>query len=449
LEPPADRESMELRAWLDFLRRRAWLMLLSICLALVGAYGVTQLLSPSYEASATLFVGAVTKSGKADPAALQSGLIAQSLARSYTEFASSAPILRDAERRLGRPIDDDDVSASVVGDTQVLKVSSTAGSSGTAADQANAVAAALAANINGPFQDSGVTLRIIDDATPPASATSPKLALNLLLGGLVGLLVGYATALGLERLDRRIRDTRAGEGHAAEESGLTVLGEVPRMSRRARAGWALLGSAEPDVAEPFRKLGLTVAHKCEEQGVKSLVITSPGRGEGKTTLAARLAVALSEEGRRVALVEADFRRPAMFNHFPEDEDSGIAETLTNGGRPKPQAAAASLSIFQTGLFSGDVHGLVTSGALAVFLGSLRGDYDLIVIDTPPVLSFADASLLSRLADAALLVVRQGQTSLDELDQARAALEGIQVNVLGSVVNGVASRRRHRGYGYYS
>ena len=435
---------MDLPDFVELLRRRGWMLVLSVVIALAGAYGVTRVLTPVYEARSSLFVGAVSTSKDVDPAAAQNGLISQGLARSYVEFARSRTTLERAEALLGAELRPEDVHASVVEETQVLRIESAATEAREAASRANAVTEALLARINGGRPAPEARLKLIDRATPPAAPVRPKLGLNLALGGLVGLLLGYGAALAAERLDRRVRDLRRGQAPDAPR----VLGEVPRIARRFRRKHALLRNEDPRVAEPFRRLGAGVDYVCRKEGIRSLLVTSPAAEEGKTTVAVGLAVALADSGRRVALVEADFRRPDVRGHFELNGTPGTAETLRAGGRPEGTKPAPNLRVFPAGAVDERAaRRLVDSYELGEFLASTRTHFDLVLIDSPPVLPIADTAILAQRADAAIVVARRSKTSLHSLASATARLEELDVNVIGAVLNDAAPRGREYHYAY--
>jgi Mrp family chromosome partitioning ATPase len=435
---------MDLRDYLGLMRRRGWLIVVGTCLGLVGAYLVNRSLTPTYRAETTVFVGPTRITSQADQFGLENGLLAESLARSYVQVAKSRTLLRLASDRLGSPIDPVHVSAAVVPDTQLLRIAAKSSDPRRAAAEANAVTAALVALINGPLHRPEAALNVIDPASPPARPVEPKLDLDLALGGLVGLLLGYAAALARERLDTRIRD----RSQLRSDDMPLLLGEVPKLSRSDRKKDALTRYEHIPNAEPWQRVAVLVAHVCRSHKHRALVITSPVRGDGKTLFSAQLAVTLAGDGLRIALVEADFRAPDLVRHF-HNGGPGIVDALREGEAPKGYTLTPTLSLFPAGSAAGkDAHRVLTSEPFRRLLASLREEFDLVLIDSPPVLAVADAGAICGQADAVLLVARRGETTVEDFSEARSSLGRLDVPVIGSILNAAAfPRSRYARYGY--
>lgn len=263
-------------------------------------------------------------------------------------------------------------------------------------------------------------------------------------GAAVVLLLAIVLTLRLRPGRHRVRDGSPSEPQA----DLPVLAELPKLSRRARRADAKSRHEDPKVAEPFRRLAVVVEYLCRMHGATSLLVTSPSTSEGKTTLAAHLALTLAEgEGDPVALIEADFRRPALDRHFETNGPTGLIQVAEVGAEPVTQWAEPTLAVFPAGS-AGDEHPykLLGSRRFSDLLDWARGEFRLTVIDTPPVLAVADAGVLCRHADAALLVARVGETKNEELAEARAILERFDVDVLGVALTG--ARPHKERYRYY-
>lgn len=196
-------------AYLDFARRRGWVIVLVTALAIGAAYGVTRLLPETYETKASLFIGSTTATNRSQANdILYNGLVSENLARSYATFATSSDTLEDAEARLGEPMSEDDIEAAPVPSSQILEITASAPTAQLAADRANAVSDALVARISGKRTIPEAQLAIVNPAPSPDNRATPKLGLNLALGGLVGLLLGYFIAVTWERLESSPRVQR-------------------------------------------------------------------------------------------------------------------------------------------------------------------------------------------------------------------------------------------------
>lgn len=428
----------DLSTALQIARRRGWIAVVSVLLALGAAYGITRLIPATYEAAATIFVGGNVPQAE-NGLDLQYASLAQSLVTSYAELAETRAVAEEAARREGL------TPGQVVGHVetesqpglQVLKLRARAESAPLAAAVANAVAEALServSTLNGPASRR-IGLQVIDAAAPPTRPASPRLFLNLVFGGLVGLLSGVGLALARERLDTRIRTA----AQAERELGLPVLGVVPKLKRRIRRSEALARHAHPQVAEPYRSIAVALvggAARGRKQG--RILVTSARPQEGKTSVAAHLALALAEDNRRIALIEGDLRRPSLRRHFPSDKAPELNDVLyrTLDWRLPPSSnVCPGLNVLAAGKNRTDVGLILRAPEFERTLKAAVGDHDHLIVDAPPTLAVSDASVLARHADAVVIVVRAASTRADDVRAAQAAFRRLGVEVAGVVLIG--------------
>lgn len=202
-------QAVGLRDHLDFARRRGWVVVLLTVLAIGGAYGVTRQLPKTYESTASLFVGSITARNQSEATGvLYNGLVSANLARSYATFATSTTTRHVAAARLGSQIGRGDLNATPVPNSQILEIRATASTARRAARRANAVADTLVASVSGRRIIPEARLSVVNRAEAASAPTQPKLRLNLALGALVGLLLGYGIALVWERLVPSPRSAR-------------------------------------------------------------------------------------------------------------------------------------------------------------------------------------------------------------------------------------------------
>ena len=169
-----------------------------------------------------------------------------------------------------------------------------------------------------------IGVRQIDRAEPPAEASSPKPVQNTVIGAIVGLALGLALAIALERRDRRVRDPRFME----YVLGGPIIGRIPRSRALARSGRGTRALPAPE-AEAFRTVRVNLRRQLEQQGTRSLIVTSAIPGEGKTTLAWNLARIEAAAGSRVLLVEADLRRPSLAKSLEANGTAGLSDLLAS------------------------------------------------------------------------------------------------------------------------
>lgn len=281
-----------------------------------------------------------------------------------------------------------------------------------------------------------------------------------LLGGLaVGLLAGIVSAFLLERLDTTARD----EEDVALALGTTVMGSIPTLGLGHRSGSSSLvmlssgGSARiASAREAFRRLRSSLQFLNTSSGVSSLIVTSSAPAEGKSLTSANLSIALAQNGSRVVLVSADLRRPSLEKLFGmEAARPGLSEYLSNSAELNAEKVPGieNLWLIRAGRPPNNPGELLNSDRFEQMVKELeREDVEYIVVDTPPVLSTADAMSAARYVDGVIVVVDTERTETSDLLQVRADLERSGSKLLGAVMNRQKFERgglfRRDKYAYY-
>lgn len=295
---------------------------------------------------------------------------------------------------------------------------------------------------------------ILDGASPPF-AIGTNLRQKVILGFLVGLLLGLGAVFFLEYLDQTIKTANDVE----RTLGLPVLGLIPYESKLQSNGHGRrvpvtaithLDPHDP-VAEAYRALRTNVTFVGAEKPVQLLVVTSPGPGEGKSTTATNLALMLSSGGNKTLLIDGDMRRPGQHKAFGLVQEPGLTDLLIGNADVREAIrpdVAATLDLLPAGSVPPNPAELLGSEAMQHLLAELRQRYAYIIMDTPPTLPVTDATVAAAAADAAIIVMRSGET---EEASARRTLEQLgraRTRIAGAVLNGVA-KRYDQHYSYYS
>jgi tyrosine-protein kinase len=307
-----------------------------------------------------------------------------------------------------------------------------------------------------------------------ATQVSPHPRRDLVLGALLGLVVALALAFGVDALDRRVRSEDEIEGALQ----LPLLGRVPRPPRRLRRRNELVMITEPlggAAAETFRKLRTSIEFRNLDHGARTIMFTSTLPGEGKSTTVANLAVAFARAGRRVALIDLDIRKPDLHSFFKvgnhrgftdvvlkrstldeaicplELRDSWLPESIGGPFSSLPKSengrlkTAFPLSLLPCGSVPPGGSEFLRSDRVSAVLGELAERFDLVLIDTPPILLVDDAMAFSANVDAMVVITCPGikRTILNELVR---QVRSCRATNLGFVLTGV-SHRDGDGYGY--
>jgi capsular exopolysaccharide synthesis family protein len=290
---------------------------------------------------------------------------------------------------------------------------------------------------------------ILLDAARPTSPTSPNLLLNLALAAIVGAFVGLIAAFVRERMDDRLRG-RADLETTIGAPVITMIPEVPSWRDKESAHLVTLQAPRSPAAEAYRTLRTSILVAAAERGYKTLMVVSAIAGEGKTTTAANLAVVLAQADKRVVLISADLRRPRLNDFFGlPANDRGLSEVL-EGDRKAWEALRSgkvdNLWVMSSGKVSDQPTELLQSETMRELLANQREVVDFIIVDCPPVLAVADALVVAPMADAVLYVANEQATPRGAVIAARAQLDQVGANILGSVLNNVEAKGT--GYAYY-
>jgi polysaccharide biosynthesis transport protein len=337
-----------------------------------------------------------------------------------------------------------------------------------------------------------VGLKIIDPAPLPKSPISPKVNKLITLGVLLGLFLGVGIVIFLHC----INDTINTEEDAQRYIDLPALGTIPKivpydvqksllnlMSNKPNGNesskskkknssvdhkkevQSLLGhsllyapkdSDKNSAKESYRNLAVNIQFASIDKPLKMLLVTSSIPGEGKTTTSSNLAITMARPDNSVLLVDADIRRPKVHRIFRQDRSPGLTDLLALGTEISGDVISShvhptainNLYILPCGSHISNTESLFASQKMQAILDALKQGFDMIIIDSPPILSVADSVALSNKVDGVLLVTFSGKTSGKLVSQAKNALERVSANIIGTLVTNVDYAKHYGYYHYY-
>jgi capsular exopolysaccharide synthesis family protein len=312
--------------------------------------------------------------------------------------------------------------------------------------------------ISGELKTSNI--RVVDPAEVPRSPIRPNKPRDLLLGLLGGLLCGIGLALFMEYLDNRVKNPDEIKSFLR----LSYLGLVPGLREKDLDGGQTLlltGSVPQNFAEAFRAIRTSVLFSSTKQGSRSVLVTSTQPREGKTLIAANLALALAQMDQRVLLIDGDMRKPRQHEQFNVTQDPGLSSLLV--GKAKANDAVRKTStnnlwLMPAGHNPPNPAELLGSTRFKDLLKALGDNFDWVVIDSPPVIAVTDASVIGHLTTGVVFVIGSEQVARSTVRTAVEQLLGSRATILGAVLNRVNIRRnpyyyahyyRHEYAGYYS
>jgi capsular exopolysaccharide synthesis family protein len=296
--------------------------------------------------------------------------------------------------------------------------------------------------------------------TNPADGiqVAPSLTRTMALWLLLGVLAGVGLAVVVELTDKSFRTP----AEIRRRLGLPVIGHIPPIRTSLANEKGATGNMDAIVvshlrpksteAEAYRGVRTSLYFSTQGRGHQVIQVTSPNPGDGKSTLAANLAVSIAQSGKRAVLIDCDFRKPRIHKIFHvEKPEVGLASIITGESTVAASIRPTdveNLSILPCGPRPANPAELLTSPEFQAIVDKLRAEYDFVIIDTPPVLAVSDPLVVAPRVDGVLLVFRMTKKARPTAERAREQLAAVGSNVLGVVVNGTGQRRDdYYGYGY--
>lgn len=284
------------------------------------------------------------------------------------------------------------------------------------------------------------SLESAEAAIKPSKPNRPRI---YVMGVVAGLLVGVGLALLRDFLDHRIRSAE----EVAAVLGVPVMGAVPDMGGKkedlSSRGQYVLQSPTSGVAEAVRSIRTSLVFSGNGSPAKTILMTSPSRGDGKSTLTANLAISMAQAGRRTLLIDADFRKPVQQRIFNLDGAEGLVDVMA--GRTILDAvlcatAIEDLHVLPCGSVPANPSELLNSEMFSSIIEQLSEMFDCILIDSPPLGPVTDPMILGALCDRTLLVLRAEETTRRNAERARDILQSVGARLMGAVINAVPRRR---------
>ncbi len=294
-----------------------------------------------------------------------------------------------------------------------------------------------------------LNITILEVARPAIKPAKPQKSRIMAMALVLGLMLGVGGALLLDWKDQRMHST----DEIASLLGIPVLGTIPSIRGKETAatrGQYVSQKPTSPITEAYKTVRTAVYFGVPGGEAKTLLITSPVPGDGKTTLVSNLAIAMAQAGQRTLIVDADFRKPRQHTIFGLSQEPGLSNVLAGqipsqeGIRP---TGVEHLDILCCGPVPVNPSELLNSRTFLQLIQKLSGEYDRVLFDSPPVMPVADARILGAICDITLLVLRAEKSTRKASEQALEGLRSVGSKVLGVIVNDVHS---HKGrYGYYS
>jgi polysaccharide biosynthesis transport protein len=506
-----DEPSIDLRQYLALFRQWWWLMVLATLLAAVAAYAYSSRLTPIYQASTTLLINQAASSTTTDYSSIiTSERLASTYSKMMTKRPVMEEVANRLGANVSAGSLAGMITVTPLRDTQLIVIVVESEDAVLAADVANTVVAVFSdqivdtqtarfaaskENLQNQIGETEAQMRgivsalaatkdkteierletrlnqyeriyanlvlsyeqirlteaqTVSNVVPVEAAVAspypirPRVMQNTLLAAVVGLMLSMGGIFAYDALDDTLKNPEA----ITRQLKLPILGSISAYS--APADGQLITRAQPrsPISESFRALRTNVQYASVDTPLRTLLITSPAPGDGKSTIASNLAAVISQSNKRVTIVDADLHRPRIHRIFETDQRPGLSMLFIRPNERLNGSLQASslkrLSVVASGEIPPNPSELLGSNRMRQILNDVVKESDFVLVDTPPVLSVTDAVVLAPLVDGVLLVVRPGETKMRALKYAVEQLNYVGAKIVGVVLNQVSKKNLRSG-----
>ncbi|MBM9838420.1 polysaccharide biosynthesis tyrosine autokinase [Rhodococcus hoagii] len=435
---------MEIQDYVRIVAARWRIIAVTTVVAILVALVASLISTPIYAAKARLFV---STSGSSVMEAMQGNQFSQQRVSSYAKLATGQEVAAGAIAALGVDLSPSQLASRVratpVVNTVLFDLEVSDADPVRAQQLTNAVATSLTAKIealesNSTGQSSVAKATVVEPAKVPSTPVSPKTKRNLGLGCIIGLLAGVILAVVRDRLDNTVKSRETLD----ELAGVGMTGAIPFDKEREQKAAIAFQDGYSSSAEAFRELRTNLQFLEVDNPPRIIEITSSLPGEGKTTTAINLSLALAEAGYSVCLVDADLRRPRVAKYLDLIGSVGMSTVLSAQADlddALQTSAFANVSVLAAGSLPPNPSELLGSTHAEKLFDELRAKFDFVIIDASPLLPVTDAAVLAVKVDGCLVVVRHGKTKREQVSRAIGNLRSVGATVLGTILTMTPSK----------
>ncbi|WP_197059294.1 polysaccharide biosynthesis tyrosine autokinase [Cryobacterium sp. MLB-32] len=432
---------------IEYLRTigRRWVVIVLLgALGLGAAWAYASSVPPLYKSTSSVFVS--SDRGETTSELVQGSTFSQNLVQSYAQLATMPAVLDPVIEKLNLDTTAPELASSIVAatplNTVIIEITASSESPTRAAATADAVTTSLATTVQklapkGPNNTPSITLSTVSTAQVPTIPYAPNTRLLLITGLGAGLALGIVYALARELLDTRLH----GEKSILRVTDAPVLGKIGEKRRSDPDGLVMRVMPRSLLAEGYRRIRTNLEFVDVDNRPRCVVVTSPMVADGKSTSALNLALAMAERAPRVLLIDADLRRPSVAGMCDIEGEVGLTTVLVGAVALEDAITlwGGVLYVLPSGAVPPNPGQLLGATAMSDLILRLRGEYDFIVIDSPPLLPASDALGLAHLADGAIVVARDKSTRRAQLAATIESLDAVNARLLGIVLNRIQER----------
>ncbi|MFB9166361.1 polysaccharide biosynthesis tyrosine autokinase [Arthrobacter psychrochitiniphilus] len=433
------------------LAKRWYVVLVAVAVAALAAFALSFTVTPVYTSSTTLFFSLRSAGSATD--INQGSAYTQNQMLSFAQLASSSLVLDQVLKDLGPAATKENIrrsmSVSAPQNTAILDISVGTTNRELSAKTANSIAKYLTAAVTKVSPDEstkqgGIVVNVIEPAVPAQFQSSPDKRKNALLGGMFGGALSILAIALTVMLDTRVRSTAV----LKSMSDRPLLGTVEQNRASNDSRPVALRAPNGSATERFRQIKVGLRFAAASHQMKAIAITSAIPSEGKTLTGLNLAIIMAENKDRVLLIDADLRRPSVAGSLGFEGAVGLTTVLVGDvsfDDAVQHLGSTSLDVLAAGAIPPNPAELLGSEPMRLLLEEAKAKYDVVLVDTAPVLAVADVAVIAQLVDSIVWVVDSRKLHQAQLDQASEALDATGAHVAGIILNRVKPLRLHDVY----
>lgn len=426
-------------------RRLAILLIITISIVVITGIISCFVVEPQYKAFTTLLVG---KSQNYDKKIEYDDiLLSEKLVSTYEQIINSRLTIDTVISELDLDTTYEKFKKNIkvyqLKDAGILRIEIIDKDPQLAANIANKLSNIFISNIKDLLKTDNV--KVIDEAKVPSNQFSPKPIIDIIIVGILGVFIVSFSIIFFENINNKIKT----EKDIKKYLGLPVIGVIPKnlKQKNIKNNEAYIFNTNEqtrsNVFEAFRTLRTNIQFLNSDKKIKTIVITSPREKEGKSTIVSNLALMISKIEKRVLIIDGDLRKPSIHLMFELFNYKGITSILTKGIEYKEAVQSAGyngIDILTSGPIPQNPSELLSSNKMKVLLKEIVDDYDMVLIDSPPICLVTDTSLLSKISDCTILVCASEQTKVEAATTAKDLLISLKTDILGVVLNKMSVKK---------
>ena len=449
---------IDIRELIQIIRKRIW-VIISFTLIAIFLSGIVSVLflDEVYESSTTLIVSKQSD-GNNNDLQISDINLARNLVDTYSVIIKSNRVLESvlSDLNLNMTLGNlkSKINVNAEGNTEIIRIKVEDTIPERAKDIANSLANVFIKEVDTLLKMENV--QIIDIARVPNSPIRPRVFMNIAIVGMLGLMIGLGLVLLIEYLDNTIKTPE----DVLKHMQLSVIGSIPDFNGDTSKGknkkrtTRLIGSPsiKAPVTEAYKTLRTNIQYSNLDNNLKVILVTSSTQSEGKTSTSSNLAISMAQSDKKVLLIDCDFRRSNVHKVFHILNVKGLTNVLAENldyHEILNSVGLPNLDILTSGPKPPNPSEILGSARMEAFIKKVSEEYDVIILDAPPILPVADSMVLSRLADGIILVTEYGKTTYETAMRAKESVEKVGAKILGTVINSIPIDAKGGGYYYYS